>query len=576
LACRRHLDDLARERDPQYPYQFDRKKANFVCSFIEQLPHVKGRWARPANGETGRLLLQPWQIFKTAALFGWVEKATGLRRFRKAYICEPRKQGKSPWAAGVGLYMFSADGEVGAEVYSLAGTEKQAWEVFRPARLMALRTHELQQYFGVEVNAKGLLIEEDFSRFEPLIGNPGDGGAPSCAIHDEHHEQVTTESYDTMMTGMAGREQPLSLVITTAGSSIEGPCHTLQQEVEKVLEGTIEDDRQFGLIFTIDLATSKDEDGTEWSYEWNGSKIPADDWKSEIALRKANPNYDISVSGAFLKASVRDALNSAHKQAIVKTKHLNIWVNARSGWMNLEKWRRCGDPSLRIEDFLQDPVCEGVDLASQIDLASRCKVFTRLDEKRQRHYYVFGRHYVPLDTAQDGEHQQYVKWLDQNRMVGIPGPEIQLTFIQDEIEKDLKRFRYARIAFDPWSALQMQQDLARLCGQKEPGGPDREPASRDVIVTIPQTTEFLSPAMKEIEAAVIAGRFHHDGDPVLSWAVSNVLVKPDAKDNIFPRKESHGRNKIDPFSALCNGIQQAMVVPGPKKSVYATRGLLTA
>lgn len=553
LACQRHLNDLARERDPGYPYRFDRKKADYVCRFIEQLPHTKGRWAKAAPGQTNRLILQPWQVFKTSCIFGWVEKSTGFRRYRKVYDCEPRKNGKSPWAAAVGLYMFCADREYGAEVYSGATTEKQAWEVFRPARLMAAKTTELQQYFGVEVNAKGLLIEEDFSRFEPVIGKPGDGASPSCSIIDEYHEHLTAEMYETMWTGMAAREQPLLLVITTAGSSIEGPCHTLQQEGEKVLEGTIEDDQLFVVIFTVD---------------------EGDDWKSETALRKANPNYDVSVSGSFLKASVRDAMNSAHKQAIVKTKHLNIWVNSRTGWMNMEAWRRAGDPSLRIEDFQRDPVIEGVDLGAQIDLTSRCRIFTREIEGK-KHYYVFGRHYVPLDTAQDGEHQHYVKWLDQERMVGIPGPEILLAEIEREIAEDLKRFHYVRLAFDPWGAPQMRQNLAALCGQEEADGPDREANSRKIVCITPQETRFLSPAMKEIEAAVISGRFHHDGDPVLAWAMSNILVKPDAKDNVFPRKETHGRNKIDPASALITGMYQAMVAPVPRKSVYATRGVLT-
>jgi phage terminase large subunit-like protein len=542
LACERHLKDLAREREKDYPYRFDRKKAEYVCRFIEQLPHTKGRWARPAIGETNRLKMEPWQIFKTACIFGWVEKATGFRRFRRVYDCEPRKQGKSPWAAAVGLYMFCADGEYGAEVYSGANTEKQAWEVFRPARLMAIKTPELQQYFGVQVNAKGLLVEDDFSRFEPLIGKPGDGGAPSCAIIDEFHEAIDTDLRDTMYTGMAGREQPLELIITTAGSTIEGPCHTVQQEGQKVLEGFIEDDRFFVIIYTID-------DG--------------DDWRSEEALRKANPNFDVSVSGTYLRTAVRESLQSAHKQAIVKTKHLNIWVNARTGWMNLEAWKRCEDKSLNIEDFLGQEVYEGVDLSAVIDLASRCRLFTRFIEGK-RHYFAFWRHYAPQDRVQDGEHQHYAKWADDGYLIAIPGPEIQLGQIQREIEDDLKRFRYRAIAFDPWSALQMQQELAARFGQDKPASADG--IGREIVITIPQQTRYLSPAMQEVEAAVLAGRFHHSGDPLASWAISNVVVKPDGNDQIFPRKEAHGRNKIDPASALFNAISRAMVSKPKRQS----------
>jgi phage terminase large subunit-like protein len=539
LACQRHLDDLARERDAKFPYRFDRKKAVAACRHISLLPHTKGQWARPVPGHVNRIRLEPWQVFKTACIFGWVEKATDLRRFRKAYICIPRKNAKSTWAAGVGHYMFEADGEYGAEVYSGATTEKQAWEVFRVAWLMAKKTPELQHYFGVQVNAKSLVIEEDYSRFEPVVGNPGDGASPSCAIVDEYHEHATSDLYDTMLSGMGAREQPLILVITTAGSSIEGPCYTMQQEAQKVLEGLMEDDELFALIYTID---------------------EGDDWKCEEAIRKANPNFDVSVKASYLRSQIRNAVNSAHKQALIKTKHLNIWVNSRTGWMNMDAWRRCEDRTLNIADFSREPCWEGVDLAAVVDLASRCKVFARQTDGLT-HYYAFSQHYAPQDRIQDGEHQHYLRWAEQERLTGHPGPEIQLSRIQRDIEEDIQRFRYRCIAFDPWSALQMQQDLAAHL-------------PKDTVITIPQTTQFLSPAMKEVEAAVLSGRFHHDGDPVLAWAVSNIVVKPDANDNIFPRKEQHGCNKIDPASALFNAVSPALRAIGSKRSVYETRGLV--
>lgn len=523
LACKRHLDDLGRERLAEYPYRFDKKKAAKVCRFIELLPHVKGQWARPMAGTSNRIHLEPWQIFKTAAIFGWVEKRTGFRRFRRVYECVARKNAKSTWAAAVGLYMFAADGEYGAEVYSGATTEKQAWEVFRPAWLMAQKTPELQQYFGVVVNAKTLIIEDDYSRFEPIIGKPGDGASPSCSIIDEFHEHLTPELLDTMETGTGAREQPLVLVITTAGSLIEGPCYTMQQEAEKILEGDLENDRFFVLIFTID---------------------ESEEWKTDAGIFKANPNAGVSVSLEFLRSQQTEAIQSAHKASTIKTKHFDVWVNARTAWMNMEAWRRCADPSLRVDDFRHERCFEGADLAAKIDLASRCKVFIR-DDDGARHYYVFSRNYVPRDRAMDGKHQHYEKWVHAGALVAHDGPEIQLPKIQREIEADLEQFQFACIAFDPWSALQMQQELAARTG--------------DVVITIPQTVQYLSPAMKELEAAVIAGRFHHDANPVLTWAISNVMVKEDANENIFPRKESSGFQKIDPASALFNAINRAMV-----------------
>ena len=179
LAAERHLRDLKASKSKDWPYKFDAAKAERACRFIELLPHVKGRWAA---GASKPLRLEPWQCFLTCSLFGWVNKKTVARRFRKARLYVSRKNGKSSWAAPVGLYMLCADGEPGAEVYSGATSEKQAWEVFGPAKEMAKRTPALVSQFGVTVNAKSLIRVGDMSKFEPVIGKPGDGSSPSCAI----------------------------------------------------------------------------------------------------------------------------------------------------------------------------------------------------------------------------------------------------------------------------------------------------------------------------------------------------------------------------------------------------------
>lgn len=550
LACKRHLDDLAKSREKQYPYRFDAARANLPCRFIERLPHTRGQWARARRGFSNSIRLEPWQVFITCAIFGWINKTNGFRRFAEAYINVPRKNAKSTWAAAVGLYMLVLDGEYGAEVYSGATKEKQAMEVFKTAWRMVRKTPALEDYFGVESAIKSLYCQEDGSKFEPLVGDPGDGASPSCAIVDEYHEHDTSILHDTMQTGMGARQQGLVIDITTAGSKIEGPCHILQQDVEKVLEGLIENDALFGIIFAIDLAP----------YKFNGKEYPADDWKSNEALRKANPNYGVSIFAEFLEKQQREAIQSAHKQNTFKTKHLNIWVNAATSFYNLDAWRRCADASLSLEEFKGKRCYEGVDLASKVDLASRVKVF-REDRNGLAHYFVFGRHYVPEDTVMDGEHKHYEKWVAAGNMIAIPGPEIQLDAIQKEIEAEFANYKYACIAFDPWGALQMQQHLAKKLPE-------------DTVISLPQTVQYLSPAMKEVEAAILAGRIHHDGDPVLTWAISNVIAREDNNRNVFPRKEKSGKQKIDPHSALLNGIYRAMLSAGPKRSVYSERGLL--
>ncbi|MCT6271156.1 terminase large subunit, partial [Escherichia coli] len=238
-ACQRHLDDLMAEKSKSFRYRFDKDLAERAAKFIQLLPHTKGEWAFKRMPIT----LEPWQLFVICCAFGWVNKGTRLRRFREVYTEIPRKNGKSAISAGVALYCFACDNEFGAEVYSGATTEKQAWEVFRPARLMCKRTPMLTEAFGIEVNASNMNRPEDGARFEPLIGNPGDGSSPHCAVVDEYHEHATDALYTTMLTGMGARRQPLMWAITTAGYNIEGPCYDKRREVIEMLNGSVSGDK---------------------------------------------------------------------------------------------------------------------------------------------------------------------------------------------------------------------------------------------------------------------------------------------------------------------------------------------
>jgi phage terminase large subunit-like protein len=313
-ACQRQVNDLDRQDTDEFPYIFNPQMvdeggnkyfpAERICNLISLLPHTKGKWAAKQEN----IQLEPWQQFNLTTLFGWVHRETGLRRFREAYEEIPRKNGKSLLAAGIGHYMFALDGEHGAEVYSGATTEKQAWEVFRPARLMAKRSPDYCESKGILVNASNMAIIENGSRFEPLIGTPGDGASPSCAIVDEYHEHATDELVETMETGMGAREQPLLFVITTAGSNMSGPCYLKRDYAIKVLSGQFVNEQMFALIYGID---------------------EGDDWTLESALRKANPNFGVSVGADYLLSRQQVAMQSANRQNAFKTKHLNIWVGAR-------------------------------------------------------------------------------------------------------------------------------------------------------------------------------------------------------------------------------------------------------
>lgn len=559
MACQRHLDDLSRSRSKAFEYKYDPARAGRVCGWMERFPHVKGKWAR---GWTP-IHLEPWELFIVCSIFGWVHKKTGLRRFTEADVLVPRKNGKTVLAALIALRMFVADAEPGSEVYCGASDKKQAKEVFTPAARMAKRAQGFKEYHGITFAKESMYVAEDGSKFEIVIGNPGDGASQHCWVLDEYHEHATDDQYQTARTGAMSREQPLLLVISTAGFDIESPCLELQRNLEKVLSGDIVDDRLFGIIYTVD-----DPDRV---VEVDGKKVPY--WSTVEALRECNPNFGISVLEDRIVPDLRRAMQRPNLQNAFKVKHENIWTNAREAWMDMVKWKACADPSLAIDDFIHEPCYEGFDLGARIDLTSRCKIFVRWVGD-QRHYFIFGRHYVPLDRAHDGDHQQYERWLMESDklepahrfFIGHRGPEIQLAFVQREVGEEVDRFNYVRLGFDPHQALQMQQELKLRLGQDSQGN--------DKVTDIPQTWKYLDPAMKEVEAAVLSGRLHHNGDPVLRWAISNVVVKPDANENIFPRKENNA-SKIDPASALFNGMYLALSTPPPRKSVYEERGILS-
>lgn len=525
LACERHLNDLKRSKNKDFPYKFDPRLAEKKIAFVELLPHTKGEWAMRRMTIT----LEAWQKFGIACTFGWVRKKDGFRRFRESYWEVPRKNGKSVIAAGVALNMLANDGEFGSEVYAGATTEKQAWEVFKPARLMAIRSPDFVETAGILINAGSLEIPEEGSVFEPIIGDPPDGQSPHCAIVDEFHEHPTSALYDTMQTGMGARRQPLIFTITTAGFNIEGPCYDLRGRVQEMLLGTVPDDELFGWMWTID------ED---------------DDWTDPKVLTKANPNFGVSVYSDYLESQQRRAIQNASKQNAFKTKHLNLWVSSRTAYFNMEKWQACADNTLKFDDFSDVPCLMPIDLASKVDICARINLFYRVENGKLHYYCIDPRFYLPEDTVMNGDEKQvldrYQKWMNQGVLEVHDGSENDFSLVASDLINDAKKVPLTEVPYDEWGGFQVSRDI--------------EDAGYETV-KMPKTTKTFSPAMKELVAAISSGRFHHDGHPILSWMIGNVISKPDANENDFPRKEKSSK-KIDGAVALLMGINRAMLLAG--------------
>lgn len=507
-AIKRQREDLKRWSKKDSPFYFDQSEGNRVCKFIEYLPHTKGA----LRGQ--KIKLEPWQCWILTTIFGWRRRSDNRRRFGRVYIEVPRGNGKSSLSSGVALYCLLADREPGAEVYSFATTRDQARIVFGDARQMATMCEPLRKKFGLEVLANSLVVTKTNSTFQPKSaeGSTLDGLNTHFACIDELHAHKTRAVYDVVETSIGKRLNPILWVITTAGFDTAGICYEVRTMVREVLAKTVEDETQFGIIYTID---------------------EGDDWKTEAALIKANPNWGVSVMPKMVLPLQLKAITLASAANNFKTKHLDVWCQAGAAWMDMTAWHK-GERMVDLDDFEGRPCVIGLDLGAKNDLTAKVYVFkTEGDDGRPR-YQVFSRLYLPQTAIDKGTVSQYSGWADTGVIQVTGGAMTDMTRIEEELREDLSRFDVQAIAYDPWQATQLAGNLS------EDGAP---------MVEYRNTVQNVSEPMKWLEALVQDGRLDHDGNPAMTWMMGNVVAKVDAKDNIFPRKERY-ESKIDGPVAL--------------------------
>lgn len=515
-AVQRQLNDLRRWGAEGGDYYFDEKEASRPCWFIENLTHTKGELA-------GRAIhLEPWQCFLLTTLFGWKAKA-GNRRFRSAYVEVSRGNGKSTLLSGIGLFCLCADHEPGAEVYSFATTREQAKIVFGDAQTMARGNRALQEAYGLEVTAHALYVPATNSTFQAKSaeGSTLDGLNTHLAIIDELHAHKKRDVFDVVETSLGKRRNSLMVSITTAGVDRTGICYEQRTLVTKILSGSLQDESYFGIIYTLD---------------------PDDDWKSDKALAKANPNWGVSVRPEVIRALQAKAIATPSAENNFKTKHLDVWCNADVGWMDMKAWDACADESLDESDFDGEPCWLGLDLASTSDMTAKVKIFQRKIDGSS-HYYLFGDYWLPRTAIERGVNSQYQGWEYLGYLHVCEGPVTDFAEIRDSILEDCGRYSVQSVAYDPFQAVQLSKELS------DDGVP---------MVLCKQTVANLSDPMKQFQALVLDHRLHFNGDPVLTWMVSNVVCHVDVKENIYPRKDAP-ENKIDGVVAGIMALSRALL-----------------
>lgn len=528
LAAKRHLEDLKlSEIEPDYPFEFDPWHANDICDFVETFPHVEGTW------ETPTLTLEPVQIFLLTTIFGWRKKSDGLRRFTSVYIEMARKGAKSTLTAPVALYCLTCEGEVGPQIIIGASTGDQAKKVFNPAKAMADKSPDFREHFGVETWARAISCKDTGGYIQTVNAKSStqDGHNPHVGILDELHAHKDRGLYDVIRSAFGSRKNPLMWVITTAGYNINGVCYEQHKLVRQILDGLVQADHYFGIIFSID------ED---------------DDELNPNCWIKANPMLGITPTVESMQSYAAEAAVSPGTMGEFRTKRLNVWTNAFDAWINLENWKRCAGEVV-VADLEDWPAWGGLDLASTEDIAAF--VLCWLKDGRLK---VLPRLWCPEDTAKERTRRNnlpYRVWAEQRYLLTTPGNVIDHNFIVKDVKQMLDQFNVQKIGYDPWNATAVVTEL------QDEGAE---------MVQMRQGPKSFHPPMKELQKHIKARTLDHGGHPVLSWMAANVVARYDQNNNMAPDRKN-SQEKIDGIVALLNGLGVALALDESVTNPYSNR-----
>jgi phage terminase large subunit-like protein len=535
LACKRFLDDL--ENGHKRGIYFDDAEADRVLEFFGLLRCTKGEWHNKP------IELGDWQVFILANVFGW-KKEDGNRRFRNAYEEIARKNGKTEKLAGIGLYLFAADKEPGAEVYSVATKKDQAKIMHKAATMMVQLSPQLRE--RIEIFKNNLNIKADGSKFEPLgsDSNTQDGLNVHGGLIDELHAHKTRDMWDVMDTATGARRQPMMCAITTAGFDKHSVCWEQHEYTEKVLEGLIEDDSHFGIIFTLD---------------------EGDDWADESVWIKANPNLHVSVKIEDLRAKAKKAKEIPTQENSFLRLHMNVWTESVTRWISSERWNECNTP---VGDLTGRTCYGGLDLSSTTDLSSLILVFPPLEEGGI--YDILCRFWIPEDNMRERVRRDrvpYDVWAKKDFICPTPGNVVDYSYILKQISDDAEKYDLKEIAFDAWGATMMIQSLQNMGFEDKTA----KHAPRHLISFRQGFGSFSGPT-KELEKMVLGKELAHGGHPVLAWNISNTVIAQDAADNYKPDK-SKSTERIDGTVALIMALDRGLQDEG--ESIYNDRGIFS-
>lgn len=501
LAVERFLS--FKERDDMY---FDSDVVDEAIEFIGNMKHFLGKCAGK------NFHLEGWQQFLLCNLLGLKWRETGLRVCRETYIQIARKAGKDAFMAALSLYMLIADGEAAPEIACLANSRDQARILFSYITNFAQTLDPKGKMLKYYRNYVSFPLTNGMAKVYSSDSSKLDGLNISLAVVDEYHEAKDRKIYDVMKSSMGMREQPLMVIITTAGFNLESPCHDFYELSVEILHKIKTDDTFFPFLFTLD---------------------EGDDWRDESNFIKVQPNLGVTVTSDFMKTEVQKAKNDATAEVGVKTKTFNMWCQAYNVWIPMEQIAQCMTP-INLDDFKSQLCYIGVDLSTVSDFSSLSVMFPKDDK-----FYFKTFCFLPEDTLKGHPQRElYMKFIQEGTMVLTPGNVTDYDYIINLIGQINEIADIEGVYYDKWNATQFAIKCTEL-------GYNMCPFSQGI-------GNFNIPT-KEMERLMKSGKAVIDRSSCVLWQFGNVKMKLDYVGNAKPTKESN-KNKIDSTISMISAL----------------------
>ena len=495
------------EEQETHTYIFDERKGNKPILFIEKFcKNSKGKWA----GQS--LKLELFQKAFIQALFGFVDKETGIRKYKKGALFIGRKNGKSTMDSGLANFMLTKDGEGGAEVYSVATKRDQAKVVWDEAKRMIKKSPELNKRIRCLVG--GIFYDKTDSFMKALASdsNSLDGLNAHFVICDEVHAWKDKNLLDVMYDSMSAREQPMLLETSTMGTVRESVFDNEYEYFSDIIKGyegkgEIKDETVLPVIYELDNPN---------------------EWQDEKKWYKANPGLGTIKNIKDLRDKVNRAKNNPIELVNLLCKDFNIRQNEQDKWITFDIANN--EEKYNIEDLFDTYAIGGVDLSSTTDLTCATLLIIKHNKK-----YVIQQYFIPSERLEfkiKDDKIPYDKWEKRGLVTVCEGAKVNYSDVTQWFLRMNEEYQISTlwVGYDPWNTQYWVEEM------KEYGFE---------MVEVRQGAKTMSNPMKQLEADLIEKNVNYNNNPILKWCLCNTSVKRDENDNIRPVKGQKQRARID-------------------------------